>query len=133
MGCQGNSSVNNRSNLVNQANVIIKSNTSSSQHYSGSTSSVTASPSSPPHSHSTEGGDHQSALEICEESDRYASHIFTLNHNFSSFLIFRHSISIKTTFLTFHFELGKVLAQLNQMRHHSINLHLDVLPLLICK
>ena len=129
MGCQGSSSVNNGSNLVNQANVIIKSNTSSSQHYSGSTSSVTASPSSPPHSHSTEGGDHQSALEICEESDRYASHIFTLNHNFSSF----HSISIRTTFLIFHFKLGKVLAQLNQMRHHSINLHLDVLPLLICK
>ena len=86
MGCQGNSSVNNGSNLVNQANVIIKSNTSSSQHYSGSTSSVTASPSSPQHSHSTEGSDHQSALEICEESDRYASHIVTLNHNFSFYL-----------------------------------------------
>jgi hypothetical protein len=82
MGCQGNSSVNNGSNIINQGNVIIKSNTSSSQHYSGSTSSVTASPSSPPHSHSTEGGDHQSALEICEESDRYVSHIVPLNHNF---------------------------------------------------
>ena len=78
MGCQSNSSVNNGSNMINQGNGIIKSNTSSSQHYSGSTSSVTASPSSPPHSHSTEGGDHQSALEICEESDRYASHIVTL-------------------------------------------------------
>ena len=47
-----------------------KGSSSSIHHYSGSTSSVTASPSSPPHSHSTEGGDHQSALEICEESDR---------------------------------------------------------------
>ena len=42
------------------------------QHYSGSTSSLTASPSSPPHSHSTEGGD--ITLEICEDSDRYIHH-----------------------------------------------------------
>ena len=51
-------------------NFNVKGSLSSIHHYSGSTSSVTASPSSPPHSHSTEGGDHQSALEICEESDR---------------------------------------------------------------
>lgn len=38
-------------------------------HYSGSTSSVTASPASPPHSHSTEGGD-AGSLEICEDMDR---------------------------------------------------------------
>lgn len=37
-------------------------------HYSGSTSSVTASPASPDHSHSTEGGD--GSLEICEDIDR---------------------------------------------------------------
>lgn len=35
--------------------------------YSGSISSLTASPASPPHSHSTEG---EGPLEICEESDR---------------------------------------------------------------
>lgn len=39
-------------------------------HYSGSTSSLTASPSSPPHSHSTEGSTEITALEICEDSDR---------------------------------------------------------------
>ena len=37
------------------------------QHYSGSTSSLTDSPASPPLSHSTEG---EGPLEICEESDR---------------------------------------------------------------
>lgn len=37
-------------------------------HYSGSTSSLTASPVSPQHSNSTDGGEGQ--LEICEESDR---------------------------------------------------------------
>jgi hypothetical protein len=51
-------------------NFNVKGSSLAVHHYSGSTSSVTASPSSPPHSHSTEGGDHQSALEICEESDR---------------------------------------------------------------
>ena len=39
-------------------------------HYSGSTSSMTASPPSPPLSHSTEG---EGPLEICEESDRFIS------------------------------------------------------------
>ncbi|XP_059083351.1 broad-complex core protein isoforms 1/2/3/4/5-like [Tigriopus californicus] len=37
-------------------------------HYSGSTSSLTASPASPPHSNSTEGGD--GSLEICEDMER---------------------------------------------------------------
>jgi hypothetical protein len=67
VGGQGNYSMNNTNNLSQQTNLTVKG---VSHHYSGSTSSVTAAPSSPPNSHSTEGGDHQSALEICEESDR---------------------------------------------------------------
>ena len=67
VGSQSNYTGNNGNTLIQQTNPNIKG---SSHYYSGSTSSVTASPSSPPHSHSTEGGDHQSALEICEESDR---------------------------------------------------------------
>ena len=42
-----------------------------SHHYSGSTSSLTASPASPPHSHSTEGGDGGS-IEDTDRSDNQA-------------------------------------------------------------